>query len=128
MAHSVEARLPFLDHRLVEYAFKLPPEWKMRGPWNKYILRQALSNVIPKSVSERMDKFGFPTPVGEWFRGNLKEAAMDVLTSNQFRQMGIFDVESVLKDFTNHVERKIDIGPRLFSVIQYYIWKQKHLR
>src|SRR5438105_3589136 len=62
MAHSIEARLPFLDHRLAEFAFSLPDNWKMRGPWNKFVLREAMAGRIPENVRKRADKMGFRVP------------------------------------------------------------------
>ncbi len=59
MAHSLEARVPFLDHRLVEFAFRLPDEWKIRGRTTKYVLREALAGVIPEQIRSRADKVGF---------------------------------------------------------------------
>ena len=61
MAHSVEARLPFLDYRLVSFLFSLSDDWKVQGPWNKFVLREAMRERIPESVRSRFDKMGFPT-------------------------------------------------------------------
>src|SRR5205814_6163936 len=62
MAFSIEARLPFLDYRLAEFAYALPDEWKVRGPWNKYVLREAMAVRIPENVRIRTDKMVFPVP------------------------------------------------------------------
>src|SRR5690606_17151554 len=69
VAHSVELRLPFLDYRLVSLSFSLSARWKLNGPWNKHLLREAMRNRIPEIVRARPDKMGFPTPSDAWFRG-----------------------------------------------------------
>lgn len=71
MAHSIEARLPFLDYRLVSFAFSLPPEWKLRGSSNKYVLREAMRGRIPESVRARPEKMGFPTSSARWLANEL---------------------------------------------------------
>ncbi|HNE33393.1 MAG TPA: asparagine synthase (glutamine-hydrolyzing), partial [Nitrospira sp.] len=73
MAHSVEARLPFLDYRLVSFVCGLSDEWKVRGPWNKYVLREGMKGRIPESVRSRVDKMGFPTASKKWFAHDLYE-------------------------------------------------------
>ena len=79
MAFSIESRVPFLDHRLVELAFALPDDAKFSHGWSKYALRQALDGVLPPSVVWRRDKKGFPTPVGAWLRDQRGAAALDLL-------------------------------------------------
>lgn len=81
MACSIEARVPFLDHRLVEFAFALESNWKLRGPWNKYILREAMRNRIPEHVRTRLDKMGFPTSVATWLRNDLYAPTRELIRS-----------------------------------------------
>ncbi|MFI5248056.1 MAG: asparagine synthase (glutamine-hydrolyzing), partial [Nitrospirales bacterium] len=71
MAHSVEIRLPFLDYRLVSLVFNMTADWKLRGPWNKVVLREAMRQRIPESVRTRVDKMGFPVPDQKWFAHDL---------------------------------------------------------
>ena len=71
MAHSVEARLPFLDHRLVALVFSMENDWKLRGALNKFVLREAMRDRIPESVRTRADKMGFPTSSSSWLAGVL---------------------------------------------------------
>ena len=85
MAHSVEARLPFLDYRLVSLAFSLPGEWKLRGGWNKYLVREALKGMIAEPVRTRTDKMGFPTPSRNWWAGDWYAPMMDLLGSRALR-------------------------------------------
>jgi asparagine synthase (glutamine-hydrolysing) len=122
MAHSVEARLPFLDYRLVSLAFGLPAAWKLRGPWNKYVLREAMRGWLPEVVRTRPDKMGFPTSVGSWFRGAFYEALQDTLASAVTRTRGIYDVRSIRIDLERHHRGEIDIGAELFNVAQVERW------
>jgi len=122
MAASVEARLPFLDYRLVSLAFSLPATWKIKGPWNKFILRQAMKNRIPKSVSQRIDKFGFPTPVDRWLRTTLHEPVRSVLDSSSTRERGIYNHKRIIADCEQHRLGNIEAGARLFDIAQYELW------
>ena len=116
MAHSVEARVPFLDHRLVSLAFQLPARWKMRGPWNKYLLREAMRGRIPESVRSRVEKWGFPVPDRQWFASDLNEQVQDLLGSQQMCERGIYNLDRIRKDYELHRKGLIDISPKLFDV------------
>jgi len=124
MAHSIEARVPFLDHRLVSLSFALPANWRMRGPWNKYVLREAMRNRIPESVRTRAAKFGFPVPAKKWFLDLLYEPTRDLLGSRQARERGIYNVGEILKDLERHRLGEVDISSKLFSVLQFEVWSQ----
>src|SRR5712691_6955590 len=90
MAFSIESRVPFLDHRLVELAFALPDEVKRHAGWSKYGLRKALDGLLPASVVWRRDKKGFPTPVGDWLRNGRGAAALDILRDPSRRSRQLF--------------------------------------
>lgn len=122
MAHSVEARLPFMDYRLVSLLFSLPTEWKLRGGWNKFILREAMQGRIPESVRVRPDKMGFPTPVNRWLAGDLYKPLKDVLSSQEARERGIYKLDEVLKDLYRHQQGSVDVSGRLFSIAQFETW------
>ncbi len=122
MAHSVEVRVPFLDYRLVSLAFSLPLEWKMRGPWSKYVLREAMRGVIPESVRTRTDKMGFPTPAGLWFRGSLYDRIQDLLSSGAVRERGIYNVSAIRRDLEKHRVGEHDVSSALFNVAQFERW------
>ena len=126
MGNSVEARLPFMDYRLVSYVFKLNDEYKMNGQWNKYILRQAMKNQIPESVRMRVDKMGFPTPTKKWFSGPLFEVTMDTLASQSFKENGIFNQSAIINDLKQHRKGAIDISDKLFDVLQLNIWMSEY--
>jgi asparagine synthase (glutamine-hydrolysing) len=90
MSLSLESRLPFLDHRLVEYAMSLPVQWFMSEGRNKWYLRSALSGIVPSSVLERRTKFGFPTPDLAWQVGKLKGEFRDLFNSESYKSRGLF--------------------------------------
>jgi asparagine synthase (glutamine-hydrolysing) len=124
MAHSIEVRLPFLDHRLVSLAFSLGSEWKVRGPWNKYLLREAMRGRIPESVRARLDKMGFPTDASTWFRGPLYERIRDVIHDSAFRQSPFFDATEIAANLEAHQAGRADHADRLFTAAQFHLWQQ----
>jgi asparagine synthase (glutamine-hydrolysing) len=124
MAHSIEVRLPFLDHRLVSLAFGMGPEWKLRGPWNKYVLREAMRGRIPESVRGRVDKMGFPTDMSQWFRGPLYEQLREVLHDPGFKSNPLFDAPSLAADLEAHRTGQAQHADRLFSAAQFHLWQR----
>lgn len=124
MAHSVESRMPFLDYRLVSLAFQLPANWKMNGPWNKYVLREAMRGRIPESVRSRLDKFGFPVPAKNWFANGLYEPMQDLLGSREVRERGLYNVGAIRRDLELHRQGKVDMTGPLFNVAQFEIWSK----
>ena len=122
MAHSIEARLPFLDYRLVALMFTLDPEWKLRGPWNKYVLRQAMRGRIPESVRLRIDKMGFPVPWRQWAAEDLREPMRAIITSRQARERGVYNTEAILRDFEGCRRGEPDLLTRMFNMVEFELW------
>lgn len=122
MAHGIEVRLPFLDYRLVSLAFRLGPRWKLRSPFTKFILREAMRDRIPEVVRGRLTKFGFPTPVESWFRGPLYEPLRDMLSSGIVRDSGLWNTHAVATALERHKEGAMGCGSRLFDVAQLCLW------
>jgi asparagine synthase (glutamine-hydrolysing) len=122
MAHSVEARLPFLDYRLVSLAFSLPNEWKMRGGWNKYLVREALKGVIAEPVRTRTDKMGFPTPSKDWWAGDWYSPMMDLLGSRMLRESGVCEAETVRTSLEQHARGQVDFAGPLFRLAEFATW------
>ena len=118
MAHSVEARLPFMDYRLVEFLFSLPSYWKLRGELNKFVLREAMKGTIPDVVRDRVDKMGFPTSAKKWFAGPLYAPMRDLLASRSTRERGLYDVDRIERDLERHKAGEIDVSSGLFNVAQ----------
>lgn len=124
-AHSIEARVPFLDYRLVELLFQLPDNWRMRGPWNKYIQREAMRGRIPELVRARVDKMGFPTPARKWFAGQLYEPLRELLASQKTRERGIYDVDAVLADLDRHHRGEGGISTPFFRLAEFELWSRQ---
>lgn len=123
MAHSIEVRLPFLDFRLVSLAHSLASSWKLRGPYNKYVLREASRGRIPEVVRSRLDKMGFPTPTRKWLAGPLYDCAVQALDSRAARESGIYNVDKILSDLALHRRGSVDLGAKLFDVVQFEVWR-----
>jgi asparagine synthase (glutamine-hydrolysing) len=121
MGNSVEARLPFLDYRLVSFVWSLPDEWKVRGPWNKYVLREGMRGRIPESVRGRVDKMGFPTASKKWFAHDLYEPLRDILASRAVRERGIYNTGALLMDLDRHRQGEVDLANKLFHVAEFEI-------
>ena len=118
MAHSVEARLPFMDYRLVEFLFSLPSWWKLRGELNKFVVREGMRGHIPEVVRTRIDKMGFPTSARRWFAGPLYEPMKDLLASKATRERGLYDVPRIERALDRHASGQIDASSGLFNVAQ----------
>jgi len=118
MAHGVELRLPFLDYRLVTFAFRLGSEWKIRREYTKVLLREAMVGRIPEAVRSRAQKFGFPTGADQWFRGGLHEPLRDLLASRAVRESGLWNVGELVRDLERHRRGEANLGGRLFVVAQ----------
>ncbi len=123
MAHSVESRVPFLDHRLVELAFSLPSSFKVRPPAGKYIHREAMRGLIPEAIYQRKDKAIFSTPfVSRWLKGGLAGYVEDILASQQFRQRGIYDLPLIRRKWKGfRCGSKAD-GQTLFDILALEVW------
>src|SRR5699024_4102094 len=94
MANSLETRVPFLDHRVVEFAWSLPMDMKIKNGQGKWILRELLYKHVPKSLIER-PKMGFGIPLDDWLRGPLREWAFDLLSRENLSRHGFFNVKAI---------------------------------
>jgi asparagine synthase (glutamine-hydrolysing) len=126
MAHGVEARLPFMDYRLVSLAFRVPADRKMDGVWNKALLRNGLRGRIPDSVRNRVEKMGFPTSLHIWLTGALAEPLRDILASRAARERGIYNVEEMLRVVQNNHRVEPEAALRLFHVAEFELWHNVH--
>jgi asparagine synthase (glutamine-hydrolysing) len=122
MAFSREVRNPFLDHRLVEFLFSLPSHYKIRHGWNKFILRQAMSGIIPRKVINRFDKVGYITPETQWLRGPLKEWAQDILFGKKLREVRSYPEVEVRLYWQEHQSGKGDYRWRIWPWISLSVW------
>jgi asparagine synthase (glutamine-hydrolysing) len=122
MAYGVEARVPFLDHRLVDYVFSLPPRFRFRHGTSKWILREAMAGIVPDSIRLYPGKRAFPTPQGSWLVSDSK-AVQRVLTSEAFRRCALFEVEGAKKLLARIHEGRN--GGDLWRVLNYFVWMQR---
>jgi asparagine synthase (glutamine-hydrolysing) len=121
MAFSIESRVPFLDHRLVEFCFRVPAEQKLQNGTTKLLLRRGLADVLPRKVLDRSDKKGYATPVVSWLREQLVEPAADILHSRSFAARGIFQADLVRKRFARFRRGEIEM-PELTRCLSVELW------
>jgi asparagine synthase (glutamine-hydrolysing) len=127
MAFSREVRLPFLDHRVVEYLFAIPEEQKIRDATSKVVLRRAMQGIVPHQILERRDKKGFETPQSEWLAGPLRKWAEDILNSSEFHERGWIDsrrAKDIWKQFLARPSRHHNVICRWLSL---EIWARTFL-
>jgi asparagine synthase (glutamine-hydrolysing) len=124
MAHSVEVRPPFLDHRIVEFAAKLPASLKIRGTQQKVILKELMKEKLPREILQR-SKMGFDIPAHEWLRGPLRTLLTDALHYGARECRGLFRSEVLDKYFRLHLERKANLGYHLWGLLILFLWMKK---
>ena len=126
MAHGLETRGPFLDHKLVEFGHRLPPEVKMRGLTRKYLLKQLLRGRVPPRVLTQK-KMGFVLPLARWLCGDLRELLCDTLSAGRLRRGGYFDPAAVEHLISRHLARREDHGKALWSLLVFQLWLDRYV-
>lgn len=121
MANSIEARVPFLDHRLVEFAMKIPLKFKIKNNKEKYILREAVKGVLPKEILYRR-KQGFTVPKAYWIQTGLKDLISELLSEETIKRQGFFNYESIQKLLKNHEKNSQKILTLLIFGLWYKIY------
>jgi asparagine synthase (glutamine-hydrolysing) len=127
MAFSIEARVPFLDYRVVEFCQGLSYRNKIRGYTSKWILREAFKDMLPPSIYERKDKKGFPTPAALWFRGPLQEEVRRRLQSGALHERGIVNAAYVQKILDQHMDGTKNHERTIFRLLTLDIWLGKYV-
>ena len=125
MACSLETRVPFLDHRVVELAWRLPLNMKVRGNTGKWALRQVLYKYVPKELIER-PKAGFAIPVGQWLRGPLRDWAESLISEQRLLLEGYLRPALISQAWTEHLSGKRDNTAKLWSVLMFQAWLEKN--
>ena len=126
MAHSLELRSPLLDHRVVELGLSLPDHLKFRGREGKVALRRAFADALPTRVAGR-GKSGFAVPLAQWFRGELRPLARDLLLDGDARTRGWFHPAAVERLLDDHVSARADNGHRLWTLVMLELWQRTHV-
>ena len=124
MAPSLELRVPFLDHRMLEYAVNIPAKYRIKNGITKYIIRKAMIDYLPKDIVYRK-KMGFPTPLEILFRGELLPYIKDILNSKRFNDRGYFKKDVVQRMINEHCERRRDHHRILWQLIVLEEWHRK---
>ena len=123
MAVSIESRVPILDYRIIELASKMPPSMKFSGGKTKAMLIKSVNNILPKVIIDRKDKMGFPTPINNWLAGDLKEYALDILTSQKATQRGYLNTQAIEKQINESGRFSRD----LWGALNLEMWHRKFI-
>jgi asparagine synthase (glutamine-hydrolysing) len=126
MAHSLEARVPFLDSLVTNFAFALPTEHKVRALRKKVLLRKAVAPLVPAPLLRRR-KRGFSIPAAAWLRGELEPFARDTLSADTLRRQGFFDPGVVRRILEDHVSGKQDLSRQLWGLLAFTLWHERHV-
>jgi len=121
MGVSLESRAPYLDHRVIEFAWRLPLSMLLKGKEGKRILRHVLYKHVPRELLER-PKMGFGVPISDWLRGPMKEWASDLLSEDRLKKQGLFDVSVVAGQLADHQSGKRDNQYRLWNMLMFQAW------
>ena len=124
MATSVESRVPFLDHKLVEFTCSLPERMKLRGGTTKYVLRESMKGILPESILSR-SKMGFPVPIAAWFRGAQSPVLDEYVLSERALARGIFNPEFVRQLVRRHQVGGENHEERLWALVNFEIWQRQ---
>ena len=121
MAASIESRVPFLDHPLVEFTATLPERLKLRGRTTKYILREAMRDFLPPEILSR-GKMGFPVPIGRWFREGYRGIVDEFVLGERAAGRDLFDAGYVRLLVNEHASGHRDHSERLWALVNVELW------
>ena len=124
MAVSLESRAPFLDHELIELAWRLPMNMKLKGSSTKFVLRKILDKYIPPTLIER-PKMGFGLPIGQWLRGPLNDWAESLLVESDIKREGFFDSKPIMQKWREHISGKMNWQYLLWDVLMFQSWYKR---
>lgn len=126
MANSLEARSPFLDHHVIEFAASLPEKYKLRGLTTKYLLKKMLKQLLPAENLTRR-KMGFGVPIGHWFRGELQPFLRETILSESALKRGLFKAEAVKRLVELHTRGERDYSHQLWTLLMLELWFKRFI-
>lgn len=126
MATSVELRVPFLDHKLVEFAFSLPDYFKVNRDEGKLILKKAVGGILPREIIYRQKK-GFPVPISRWFSSDLHNVASEILLDSRTLSRGYYNRNYIERMLYKHKAKKEDMSRRIFSFVVLEMWHRRYI-
>ncbi len=126
MATSLEARVPLLDYRMVEFAFSLPPAMKLKGSTSKYFFKKAMTGILPHEVIHRQ-KEGFSIPIKNWLKTELKGLMLEYLSGKRIKESGFFNYAYIQNMVSEHLENKQNHAHRLWALILFQLWREKYM-
>jgi asparagine synthase (glutamine-hydrolysing) len=124
MAVGLEARVPLIDHRVVEFAWRLPQRMKIRNGQSKWALRQILDRHVPRTIMER-PKMGFGIPLGDWLRGPLRDWAEHLLSEQRLREAGLLDASLVRRHWQEHLSGDRNWQYLIWDVLMLEAWRER---
>ena len=124
MAASLEARVPLLDYKMVEFAFSLPSRFKVNGKTSKWFFKKAMEGILPPEIIYRR-KEGFAIPIKNWLKAQLKELMMEYLSEKRIRESGLFNYDYIKRMITEHLENRYDHSHRLWSLIIFQLFRDR---
>ena len=126
MANSLEVRAPFLDYTFVEFAVQLPTLLKLRRLTTKYLLKRAVTSLLPRGITHRPKK-GFGIPVGKWILSDLRAMFQDYLGEARIRREGVFNPAFVRRLLDDHLARRRDNRKLLWTLLTFQLWRERWL-
>ena len=125
MAVSLEARVPLLDHEVVEFAARLPAHYKLRGTVSKYLLKQLMRAKLPGDIVDRPKK-GFGIPLAQWFCAELKPLLEEIFSTHHLKQGGLFQPEAVRRLLDEHWQRRADHRKKIYTLLNFELWRRAY--
>jgi len=126
MATSLETRVPILDHKVVEFAYSIPGDLKLKGLTTKWIFKKTMERLLPRQNIYR-PKEGFSIPMKHWLRKDLKDLLLDYLSRKRIREGGLFNFEPVSRMIDSHLRQRENFSHQLWSLLVFEIWRENYL-
>lgn len=123
MAASIESRVPLLDHRIIEFMARIPPNIKFAGGRMKHLFKEAVRNTIPTPILARKDKMGFPTPISQWVSGSGNEFVKDILLSSNARHRGLYNMEHI----ESAIQNEHEFGRAVWGLLCLELWHKTYI-